>query len=204
MGWFGSSSSNDKTKPASEDPLSALDPELREFLKKESPVKYDTTNPSAPPIPRAEPKAQKAPAAAAAAPPSKTAEKETDIEAKLPAQSLFPDGRYAHIWKTYQPQAEAEAAAKSDQEKIEDIVQGYKYRKNQIGKAALENCVMEQWEVNECFRKGDWNDRLTMCKRQNRNLSQCYNMQSVRLSHIHPISISTCVQEKRRESVLLM
>lgn len=181
MGWFGNSSSNDKAKAISEDPLKDLDPELREFLKKESPVKYDTSNPPADPIPRPEPKVEKASAAA----PTEAAEKES-TEPKLPPQSLFPDGRYAHIWKTYQPQAEIEAAGKSDQEKIDDIVQGYKYRKGQIGRAALENCAMEQWEVNNCFRNGNLKDTMTMCKRQNRDLSQCYTMQSVRPSNIYP------------------
>lgn len=187
MGWFGSSSSNENPKSSTDDPLEALDPSLREFLKKESPIKYDASNPPAAPIPRAaERKTEKA--ASAATP---TAEKESEDESKVPAQSLFPDGRYAHLWKTYQPQAEAEAVAKSDQEKIEDIVQGYKFRKNQIGKAALENCALEQWEVNECFRNGNLTDRMTMCKKQNRNLSQCYTMQSVR--YIILILIFVCL-----------
>ena len=175
MGWFwGSSDSKDGNK--SQDPLRGLDPSLRDFLKKESPVKYSSSNPPA--APETAPAPKPSTENRSAAPAHGAGE---DTEPKVPPQSLFKDGRYAHLWKTYQSQSEAEAEGKSDQEKINDVLEGYKYRKAEIGRAALENCALEQWQVNECFRNGGWASRLTMCRTENRELERCYLMQSVRL-----------------------
>ena len=73
---------------------------------------------------------------------------------------------------TYQPQNQVEAEGKSDQEKINDVLEGYNYRKAEIGRAALENCALEQWDVNECFRSGGWHSRLTMCRAENKKLGE--------------------------------
>ena len=59
------------------------------------------------------------------------------------------------------------------------MLEGYKERKAQIGRAAVENCVEEQMVVNDCYEKGQWKDRLTMCRRENRAFERCYIMQSV-------------------------
>jgi hypothetical protein len=178
MGWFwGSSDSNDGNK--SQDPLRDLDPSLRDFLAKESPVKYSSSNPTV--APASVPAPTPSPASKPIAPEHTT---EEGSEPKVPPQSLFKDGRYAHLWKTYQSQAETEAAGKSDQEKINDVLEGYKYRKAEIGRAALENCALEQWQVNECFRNGGWASRLTICRTENRELERCYLMQSVYLSSV--------------------
>jgi hypothetical protein len=176
MGWFwGAPDSNDGSK--SQDPLRDLDPSLRDFLAKESPVKYSSNPPASPETaPTPTPLSSNKPAA-----PVHSEEK--DAESNGPAESLFKDGRYAHLWKTYQSQAETEAAGKSDQEKINDVLEGYKYRKAEIGRAALENCALEQWQVNECFRNGGWASRLTMCRTENRELERCFLMQSV---YLHP------------------
>jgi hypothetical protein len=178
MGWFwGSSDSNDDGK--SKDPLRDLDPSLRDFLKKESPVKYDSSNPPsnskpAPSEPSGEARKQLENAAE-----GKPAYSENGSAPAVPEQSLYKDGRYAHLWKTYQSQSEIENSNKSDQEKIVDVLEGYKHRKTEIGKAALENCALEQWEVNDCFRNGSWSSRLTLCRAENRKLERCYMMQSV-------------------------
>ncbi|TEY78364.1 hypothetical protein BOTCAL_0049g00040 [Botryotinia calthae] len=166
MGWFWGDS-NDGDKDKSQDPLKNLDPSLREFLKKESPIKYDST------------KSADTTVSSQAKSPELTSTSTTDDPTKpsVPSQSLYQDGRYAHLWKTYQPQAEVEQAAKSDAEKIQDVIEGYKYRKAEIGRAALENCALEQWDVNECFRSGGWQARLTMCREENRKLERCYTMQ---------------------------
>jgi len=173
MGWFwGSSDGKDGNK--SQDPLRDLDPSLRDFLAKESPVKYSSSNPPA----AAKPDAAPTPSTKSrCAVPQSSAEEETG--SKVPAQSLYKDGRYAHLWKTYQSQAETEAESKSDAEKIADVLEGYKYRKAEIGRAALENCALEQWQVNDCFRNGGWASRLTMCRTENRELERCYLMQAV-------------------------
>jgi len=139
-------------------------------------VKYGSSNPPAAPKPS--PASTPSPENRNTAP-IRSAEEES--RPKVPSQSLYKDGRYAHLWKTYQSQADAEAESKSDQEKIGDVLEGYKYRKAEIGRAALENCALEQWEVNDCFRNGGWASRLTMCRTENRELERCYLMQAVHL-----------------------
>lgn len=202
MGWFWGSSSPSGDDDKAKDPLRNLDPSLREFLKKESPVKYDSSNPPATSQPQR-------PVASTPQPserlPSKTpaaslnpSSPETQSEPKIPAQSLYQDGRYAHLWKTYQSQHDIEAANKSDQEKIDDVLEGYKYRKAEIGRAALENCALEQWEVNDCFRNGGWASRLTMCKDENRELQRCYNMQGVCGPYFLPIAVKLELQCRKK------
>ncbi|RFU26402.1 hypothetical protein B7463_g9929, partial [Scytalidium lignicola] len=175
MGWFWGSDQSAASDKKLQDPLRDLDSGLREFLVKESPVKYSPSNP-VPAAPSQEnPKSQHQ---------TDVGHTTTDIgtestsEPKVPPQSLYQDGRYAHLWKTYQSQAEVENTHKSDQEKIDDVLEGYKYRKAEIGRAALENCALEQWEVNECFRTGSISSRLTLCREENRSLDRCFTMQS--------------------------
>lgn len=176
MGWFWGQSSTSET-PKSQDPLRDLDPSLRAFLAKESPVRYADSNPP-PPAPAAP-----APAPTQSAAPRK-ASPEDATKPAVPRESLYQDGRYAHLWKTYQPQSQVDAAGKSDQEKINDVLEGYNQRKAGIGRAALENCALEQGDVNECFRAGGFKARLTMCREENKKLERCYMMQSVRISRI--------------------
>lgn len=172
MGWFWGTSSSGSSDEKPQDPLRNLDPELRDFLAKESPVKYSSSNPPA------TPSAPVAPTERAPGPATTTAP-DTEGGMKVPSKSLYKDGRYADLWKTYQSQQEVEAVGKSDQEKINDVLEGYKNRKAQIGRAALENCALEQWDVNECFRNGGWASRMTMCREENRGLERCYTMQAV-------------------------
>lgn len=164
MGWFGFGSSSSST-----DPLRDLDPSLREFLTKESPVKY---NPA--PAPSPEPKPKPTPTPSTSEPPS--AEKPL-----VPPQSLYPDGRYAHLWRNYRPLADIENESKSEQEKLADVFEGYKARKAQIGRAAVENCVFEQLEMTDCFQNGGVKSKMTMCSKESREFERCYLMQSVRL-----------------------
>ncbi|PVH84715.1 hypothetical protein DL98DRAFT_410542 [Cadophora sp. DSE1049] len=180
MGWFWGSSSSDGDDK-SNDPLRNLDPSLRDFLKKESPVKYDASNPPAPSQPHSPVTSSPQPTERLPSKPPTTSpspeSSNASSEPKVPPQSLYKDGRYAHLWKTYQSQHDIESSNKSDQEKIDDVLEGYKYRKAEIGRAALENCALEQWEVNDCFRNGGWASRLTMCRKENRELERCYTMQ---------------------------
>ena len=170
MGWFwGSSDDSDGGK---KDAFQDLDPSLRDFLKKESPVKYEPApaKPSPPPVVVQQPKQ-----------PHNDTNPDGSTKPKVPAQSLFPDGRYAEYWASNRPQADIEAEVKTDQEKIADVIEGYKYRKSEIGRAALENCALEQWEVSECFKSGGWASRMTMCRVENRKFDRCFMMQSVTL-----------------------
>ncbi len=189
MGWFwdtSSSISNTKSNSdgSKDDPLRNLDPSLREFLEKESPVKY--TSSEAPATPPPEPQrsysdqlnlSQQSPTPSSRQSPSPSTENPT--EKVVPSESLYQDGRYAHLWKNYQPLAEIENSTKSDQDKLLDILEGYKERKAQIGRAALENCAIEQEEVNNCYKNGGFMSTMTMCRAENKQFQRCYLMQAV-------------------------
>lgn len=160
--WFGR---------RSDDPFQDLDPKVREFLKKESPVKLDDTQQ---PSKKNEPVTTARPASiTAAATPSET------TKSTVPKDSLYPDGRYAHLWKTYRPLSEIESETKSDEEKLRDVLDAFKKRKAEIGHAALENCAEEQVEWSNCMRGGTLRARMTMCSEEVRKFERCYNMQSV-------------------------
>ncbi len=181
MGWFWGSSSNGDTRGTTDDPLRNLDPSLRDFLEKESPVRYKTSGSTSPVPPPPAPEKQLSYKDQILPPPeAQSSSSQTDSSTpKVPAESLFPDGRYAHLWKKYKSLYEVENASKTDQEKLLDVLEGYKYRKAEIGRAALENCALEQWAVNDCFRNGGWSSRLSMCRAENRQLERCYLMQAV-------------------------
>lgn len=170
MGWLWRSSDSSNLGSSSDDPLRSLNPELREFLAKESPVKYNSSGAVVTPDTRSE---------YGAAVAEQSPGYRDGNESKVPSQSLFQDGRYAKLWATYQPLNEVEAVSKSDSEKINDILEGYRSRKAEIGRAALENCALEQWDLNECFRSGGWAKRMQMCRTENRKLERCYTMQAV-------------------------
>lgn len=196
MGWFWGSSDSEDGKKA-QDPLRDLDPGLRDFLAKESPVKYSSTN-SPPTSQTPIPPPAVLPTTSEGIPSKRRADENVDNTPAPP--TLYPDGRYAHLWKTYRPLSETEAEAKSDQEKINDILEGYNQRKAEIGRAALENCALEQCDVNECFRSGGWKSRITMCRTENRKFERCYMMQSVCKWLMLPRSLTrmlslTCVQK---------
>lgn len=163
MGWWQSLWGTD-TNP--NDPLGKLDPKLREYLEKESPVKYQ----SKPAAPQSQTRPAQEPTA------------EDEPNAAVPKQSQFPDGRYAHLWKTYRPLAEIEAETKSDQEKIMDVLEGYKERKSQIGRAALENCALEQVDWRTCMNSPSITERMTMCRAQIKKFERCYMTQTVGIS----------------------
>jgi len=158
--------------------LRNLDAELRDFLTKESPVKYGHSNPPASTVPAPPSVNHGTQAIESNKAETASAQADADEGLKIPQQSLYKDGRYAYLWKTYQSPADLDAVAKSDQEKINDVLEGYRARKAEIGRAALENCALEQWQVNECFRSGDWTSRMTMCRKENKELERCYMMQA--------------------------
>ncbi|PON30684.1 hypothetical protein TGAM01_v200104 [Trichoderma gamsii] len=157
MGWLPSIFGGDAPNP-----LGKLDPKLREFLEKESPVKYipnQTTTPT---------RRQDAPAAV-----------ESRAEAAtVPSASLYQDGRYAHLWKNYRPLAEVEEETSTDHDKLMAVLEGYKERKAAIARAGLENCAPQQEEWINCMKNGSWEDQLQMCRHQVRRFERCYTMQS--------------------------
>ena len=154
--------------------LKDLDPSLREFLERESPSKYKT-NPAAEPAPVPERKPL-----ISEPEPLKTG----PDGSMVPAQSLFQDGRYAHLWKTYRTPYEVDQEGKSDQERLTDLVDAFKDRKKKIGQAAFENCSFEFSAIDDCYDNGSWMDVASMCRGPKGAFYKCYNMQTVRSSHL--------------------
>lgn len=168
----------------SDDPLQDLDPKAREFLRRESPLKFDskkrpsspddTNNPAVAAQAQGDGTKKDLPAGA------KSVTAGENSESAVPKESLYPDGRYAHLWKTYRSQSDVENETKTDHEKLSDVLEAFKSRKAAIGAAALENCAEEQMDWSNCMRGGSLRARMTMCSEEVRKFEKCYNMQSVR------------------------
>lgn len=172
-----------------DDPLDDIDPDLRQYLEKARPKPYGLTE-----QPKAAPQSQPHPQShnpdrswssifgltnpTPPKAPQPTPSDQQSLSTPVPSESLYPDGRYAHLWSTYRPGVQVEEAGKSDQEKLLDILTGWKERQAQVGRAALENCADEQWAIHNCFRTGGWGARLNMCREENRALDRCVGMQS--------------------------
>lgn len=167
MGWLPSIFGGGK----SSSPVDQLDPKLREFLERESPVKYNTAK-SQPTEAQATSSKDGAQAVAEAA----------ENPRAVPAESLYQDGRYAHLWKNYRPLAEVEEENSTEHDKLMNVLEGYKERKIALGKAAMENCAIQQEEWVNCMKHGEWKDQLQMCRQQVHRYERCYNMQSVRIA----------------------
>ncbi|KAK5163104.1 uncharacterized protein LTR77_010888 [Saxophila tyrrhenica] len=173
MGWFWDS------KPAG-DTYSKLDPSLKDFLDKESSSQNATTQPvpRSGEVPRSAEGASTTYRSQIGLPTSPNTPSDQQAQPSVPAESLFQDGRYAHLWATYRPQSSVEAAGKTDQDRLADVVDSYRDRKAAIGRAALENCVMEQMAEKECFSTGGWKKMMGMCRKENKDFNRCYTMQS--------------------------
>ena len=162
MGWlWGPRNSSE------DDPRKHLDRELKDFLEKETPKNRKPATPRAPsqsvqPTNFEEPQASR-----------------QESGPRTPSESLFQDGRYAHLWKNYRPLIEIEEANKSDQEKLMDVLEAYKYRRKSVGRMALENCALEQAALHECYANGSYADRMVLCRTQNKAFSRCYTVQAV-------------------------
>lgn len=172
MGWLPSFLGGER----STDPLTKLDPKLREFLENESPVKYSRKVDVTEPAPTR---------------PEQAITASEEKPAAVPAASLYQDGRYAHLWKNYKPLAQVEEEGSSDHDKLMNVLDGYKERKAAISKAAMENCALQQEEWINCMKYGDWSDQLQMCRHQVRRYERCYTMQSVSEVYLATISIET-------------
>lgn len=58
------------------------------------------------------------------------------------------------------------------------VVDAYKDRQAAIGRAAVENCVLEQMAEKECYLSGDVKRLATLCRTEARAFNRCYTMQS--------------------------
>ncbi|KAL1305580.1 hypothetical protein AAFC00_007185 [Neodothiora populina] len=205
MGWFWGSTDNQGASTSSKDAYNDLDPSLRDFLEKESPYRHQPA-----PKPAQQQQQQQEsqsyrsqlgitkPDESATTPPASSTPASSDSKAAVPQESLFKDGRYAHLWKTYTPMSEIEASSRTDQDRLTDVVEAYNERKAQIGRAAVENCVFEQIAEHECFKKGGVQARLTMCSEQNKAFNRCYTMQSRFLKALGYLSMERSEAEEER------
>lgn len=181
MGWFdsftGSGPDVDSSTSKSPSPLEKLDPQLRDFLQRESQSKKQQTREDSAKQQQLQQErhdpAQPTPDATS---PAGTT---TASATAVPPESLFPDGRYAHLWRTYRRQADVEEEAKTEHEKVADVVAAYEARKAGIARAALENCTLEQESWDRCARGSGWWDRSTGCVALQRRFQKCYDMNTV-------------------------
>lgn len=164
MGFLSSLFGADK----SSDPLSKLDPKLRDFLEKESPSRRASQQ-----------QPQKSTPSDSQSHADPTVPESVSDKPAAPAASLYQDGRYAHLWKGYRPLAQIEAETATERDKLMGIIEDFKERKGYIGRAAMENCALQQEEWLNCLKSGSWEDRMQMCRHQVRRFERCYAMQSV-------------------------
>lgn len=166
MGWLWGSGSNSNSSASN-----GLDPSLQDFLKNEAPT---GPKPSLPSRPVEQPKTPTQPAQ-----PTQQTQPAASEKPHVPPQSQFQDGRYAHLWKDYVPQNQLENSAKTEQDKLKDIVDSYNDRKAEIGRIALENCAIEYMEQFNCFLapKTYW-QVATLCNAESKKFNRCYDMQA--------------------------
>ena len=181
MGWFWDSKSNSGSEGANGDAYQNLDPSLRDFLDKQTPVNTEqraTPPPSQQQPSRIRSETPRQPQLHLDGPDSTQSTAPSDGRPAVPSESLYQDGRYADLWKTYQSPAQVEASSGSPQDRLTGVLDTIRDRKAAIGRAALENCIEEQIEEHECFKNGGWMDKMTMCRTQSRQFNRCYSMQS--------------------------
>jgi hypothetical protein len=195
MGWLWNSGSSSEQL----DPYSKLDPGLRDFLDKESPLKDPSISPARTSTDTAQDKYRSQLGwTTPSTPSSSTVSSATSAAPAVPAESLYQDGRYADLWKSYRPQHEIEAAGKNDQDRLRDVIDAYNDRRAAIGRAAIENCVMEQMAERDCWENGTYWEKINMCRGSNRQFMRCYTMQSRFLKALGYLSLQRSAEEEER------
>jgi hypothetical protein len=184
MGWFWGKNSQD-------DPAKALDDDLKQFLKEQQPRPYV---PADPPVEQPKPQEKFDPTPK---PSAAVADPSLSPEAKpLPKESLFQDGRYKHIWKSYVPQDDLAAATSTP---VERVLSARKERNQSIHKAALENCAFEEEMQQICFKGGNLSSRvrgrMTMCHEETKAFNRCYQLQAKFLQALGYMTSSTSSAE---------
>jgi len=180
MSWFwgGKASQNDPTK--------SLDPELKQFLNEQQPKPYVLANP--PPVEeQAKVEVER---------PNLPDTNQKFEERQLPKESLFQDGRYKDLWKTYIPQNEVLASTTTP---VERVLTARKDRREMMHRAALENCAFEQEIQTNCFHNGDVVNRvrarMTMCRQETKAFNRCYQLQAKFLQALGYLASSTSTNE---------
>lgn len=158
MSWFWGKKKDD-------DPTKSLDSDLKQFLDSQQPKPYSPSTPAVPAPPKEDPRPEHVPTASE--------------ERPLPKESLYQDGRYKDLWKTYVPHERIEQAVSNPAQRVMDAK---KDRKASLSQAALENCAFEEELKRNCFREGDslnkLRARLTLCNRETKAFNRCFQLQA--------------------------
>jgi hypothetical protein len=201
MGWFWET----KSESASQDAYNKLDPSLQEFLKNEtqstsqkSQIERQRQIPSPAQIDRPAQSYTNQLGIPAPDDSPSTATRPTHNDNGVPAEAVYQDGRYAHLWKNYRPQHLVEDSGKNDADRLADIVGAYKERTAAVGAVALENCIDLQIALQRCFREGTWAQNMTMCRTENREFIRCFEMQSRFLRALGYIAMNRSAEEEER------
>ena len=101
----------------------------------------------------------------------------SSLKPKVPPQSLYQDGRYAHLWANYEPQHLVESRGETELDKLKRLQEASESRKVALGQAALENCVFEQLAELDCLKNGGVAAKMTMCRQEKQMFGRCYEMQ---------------------------
>ncbi|KAF1810466.1 hypothetical protein P152DRAFT_460590 [Eremomyces bilateralis CBS 781.70] len=152
MGWLWGSKADDSAV--------SIDKELQEVLRQEAP------KPTLP-VPSSKPRPQQPP----------EAPQNDENTSRVNTKSLFPDGRYDHLWKTYRPIDEVEHGQRTHNEVLRDLVDDMKDRKRQVADAAKENCIFEVLATNDCWANGGLQSRITMCSDETNRQARCIELQ---------------------------
>ena len=158
MSWFwGKKKEDDLTK--------SLDSDLKQFLDSQQPKPYSPSTPAVP-----------APAKENTRP---SHGQTKSAQRAVPQESLYQDGRYKDLWKTYVPQHQIEEAVSNPAQRVMDAK---KDRKASLTQAALENCAFEEELKRNCFQEGDALNkiraRLTLCNRETKAFNRCFQLQA--------------------------
>lgn len=167
MSWFW----GNKGKGTQEDPAQNLNDDLKQFLDEQQTKPYSPAE-----IPKTIPNRQPP---QPAGDPSATDTNEAPSARPLPKESLFQDGRYKDIWKTYVPQNDVYGVTGSP---VDRVLAARKDRRQTIHKASLENCAFEQQMQQDCLNSGTWaqkmKGKLTLCHEENKAYNRCYSLQA--------------------------
>lgn len=161
MSWFWGKKKDD-------DPTKSLDSDLKQFLDSQQPKPYSPSASATPVI------------AAPSKEDLKSAQSQvTSEERTVPQESLYQDGRYKDLWKTYVSQNQIEQAVSNPAQRVMDAK---KDRKASLSQAALENCAFEEELKRNCFQEGDALNkiraRLTLCNRESKAFNRCFQLQA--------------------------
>lgn len=178
MPWFWWGSKNEET------PTSALNPELKKFLEEQQPRPYETSE---------TPKPAQAAIEAKRKEPELPDTNKIHEDRGVPPESLYQDGRYAHLWKTYTPTTEITAQTTTPMERM---YQARKDRTKSIHRTALENCAFEEEVRQQCLGSVTMASRfLNLCNDETKQYTRCYQLQAKFLQALGYLSESNTTDE---------